>query len=86
MTPIITAPHSNPDRRWSVTGDAGARPNALNADSLKLPAALSTAAIISSSMLEPHLDPSAAPATNPVFQSFAAEQSHFPHRRTRHPA
>jgi hypothetical protein len=86
MTPIIASPHPNPDRRWSSTGDAGVRPNALNVYDLMLPSTVSTVATIPSPEFEARLDRLAATASNPIVRSSHADQSHFPHRRRRHPA
>jgi hypothetical protein len=86
MTPIVTTRHPNPDRRWSSTGDAAARPNALIVDGLKLPSAISTAAKILSSRFEAGIDRIAATVSNGIIPSAHADRSHFPHRRRQYPA
>ena len=59
---------------------------AVNAYGLKLPSTVSTAAIAPSRQFEGRLDWPAAQASNPTVRSSHANQSHFPHRRPRHPA
>jgi hypothetical protein len=84
MTPIVTTPHPNTDRRWASSGDATVRPNALIVDGLKLPSAVSTAAKIHSQPFEGRLDRLAEPPPNLVFRSPYPDQSHFPHRGRHH--
>ncbi len=86
MTPIVTTQHPNPDRRWSSTGDAAARPNALIVDGLKLLSAVSTAAKILSSRFVASIDHIAATASNLIIPFAHADRSHFPYRRRRYPA
>ncbi len=85
MTPIVTTPHPNTNRRWSSSGNATVRPNALIVDGLKLPFAVATAAKIHSQLFEGRLDRLAEPPANLVFCSPSPDQSHFPHRGRRHP-
>ena len=58
----------------------------LNAYRLMLPSTVSTAAIAPSPQFKGRLDWLAAQASNPTVRSRPANQSHFPHRRPRHPA
>jgi len=86
MTPIVTTPHPNTDRRWSSTGDAAARPYARIIDGRELPSAVSAAEKISSRRCEAHFGRTDTTVSTRTIRSGHPERSHFPHRQPHHPA
>ena len=86
MTPIVTKQHPSLDRRWSLTGDAVARPDALIVDGLKFPATVSLLAAFFLAVLQPRGSPLTAGARSLARLRTLFGENLFPHRRPHHPA